>query len=1495
MTPSHNIAAPGGPEQGITVSWDSLSEEDIAVSDDSDRMKSFEDEINLLKNENKSLRDDVTTLKKDVKTLLIGNDKEGPSAIIAISESDAESGNPSDEANAAVAAMEGSAANKNKPSEIIDEANTAAVTTNGTVAKKNKKKKTKSKKKKKKGNKIANYWDAGGSLKKIALGSISIALLVSMTLGQGIIGGGTSSLFRDQKGGQTIREKLMKIVESSKVHEEGGATSTKVLVSKDKKKILPRILQADTSSTPSVPPSTSAPPEAIINQPSIFAPETSNEASSEPTASVTATGTNTPPAFLCDADPETCGCPNLNQTDYRGSIDTTGVGPCLSWNDDDVAAYPDAGLEENYCRNPDNDSNGPWCMGEDTEFYYCDVPMCREAVPTATPTISAKPTVSTKPSVSLSPSANPTSSSSPTQTCQIANKNTCGCAVVSQSDYRGTISTTAEDIECHRWDSKWVLEDLYFGLVDFEQQFPDDGLEDNNFCRNPTDDTDGPWCVGTEPNSEGDYEGLCDIPFCNPCSCMPPCGEPNNEKCGCPSALQAEECCGEEDASCKCSYLKDACRKSLENNSTDFCDDAEAECCQGSGDPNCKCGMYEQMCTEFPDQFACDFAADSCCNIYVDEGAKITCLCDFYNYTSNALSYGSKYKSDACSGSLGYQFTSPTIQNAYLTLLFEETGGEYWFNNTGWLDEKIPQCQWFGLTCRDDGLLTEMNLRNNNLTGANSPLFFAFPELRTLDIAENNISGPVNMADYMHLRKLEHIDMSKNSLSGHANMLFTPVTSYVNFSYNNFTSASFRRFNAAYETLEVVDLSHNRIDQDASEIFFNIPPNLERFSLSYNAMRGALPDPISLARIGDFQIANNNINGPIPTFRTPRLRILDLSHQTSNRGLTGSIPRTFFVLPLLTHLNFAGNSLSQGIPSFIGNMGQLKVLNLSSNVFSQSIPTEFGRLRGIIEVLDLSKNQLSGLIPPQLSVLQDVLVRLEGNSNIANPAPLPLCFMPTFDVMNDSMLCPPERSALQEFYDSAKGGEWTVSDMWVHPYESVCNWHGITCDDSNNTVKLNLINNGLSGTLTKKIADLSMLEVLDLSDNDIKGSIPTEIGLLSNLNYLRLSYNGFQGNEINFGNLQHLKLIQLHGNRLSGSIPSLNLEFNDPSSFVADCGNPSDFEDSLNCEDCTMCCNVQGDCYPKEESDIQKLGFKNYMYFTGVFFACVFGACCVLAFVSLTYDKFRNSSSSHQPPRKDIDRKYALETVGDDSVYQFLIGTSWIGWSIVLVTMASQIWILFVFVQGAEVNLSDDKSDLAYTYKCPRDQDECRDTSDLTWQGWTVYAILMAAYLMKDAINGAKLIVLSAKKRHSSNTKTRLFFGGTLLASVTSFTFYVSTIYNAAIATSNTDIIVNSVVILFITDVDELFYDILMVINPHWVETMSPEEEEESDAEPGRGEKDEEDSQQQQTKRNLDYQNLEGDVQKLKKDVQVLHKTMDLLQEQNAELKRRLTMPQDLC
>ena len=63
------------------------------------------------------------------------------------------------------------------------------------------------------------------------------------------------------------------------------------------------------------------------------------------------------------------------------------------------------------------------------------------------------------------------------------------------------------------------------------------------------------------------------------------------------------------------------------------------------------------------------------------------------------------------------------------------------------------------------------------------------------------------------------------------------------------------------------------------------------------------------------------------------------------------------------------------------------------------------------------------------------------------------------------------------------------------------------------------------------------------------------------------------------------------------------------------------------------------------------------------------------------------------------------------------------------------------------------------------------------------------------------------------------------------FILYTSIIYNKAIATNDTSLIANGVIILFIMDIDEAVYEFLQNNFPSWIDKVTQGKEEEG--EPG--------------------------------------------------------------
>ncbi|XP_012883547.1 PREDICTED: hepatocyte growth factor-like protein isoform X2 [Dipodomys ordii] len=153
---------------------------------------------------------------------------------------------------------------------------------------------------------------------------------------------------------------------------------------------------------------------------------------------------------------------------YRGTVATTAGGlTCQSWNhrfpnDHRYTPTLQNGLEENFCRNPDGDSGGPWCYttNPSVRFQSCGIKSCQEAA----------------------------------------------CVWCNGEDYRGSVDHTESGRECQRWDLQYPHQHPFH-----PGKFMERGLDDN-YCRNP-DGSERPWCYTTDPQLEREF---CAIPSCAP-------------------------------------------------------------------------------------------------------------------------------------------------------------------------------------------------------------------------------------------------------------------------------------------------------------------------------------------------------------------------------------------------------------------------------------------------------------------------------------------------------------------------------------------------------------------------------------------------------------------------------------------------------------------------------------------------------------------------------------------------------------------------------------------------------------------------------------------------------------------------------------------------------------------------------------------------------------------------------------------------------------------
>ena len=86
-------------------------------------------------------------------------------------------------------------------------------------------------------------------------------------------------------------------------------------------------------------------------------------------------------------------------------------------------------------------------------------------------------------------------------------------------------------------------------------------------------------------------------------------------------------------------------------------------------------------------------------------------------------------------------------QRYVLATLFFGTNGDTWEINRDWLSPTKSVCEWFTsgfskTVCNDEGLLRELNLKRNNMTGTiPTELGHLSDQLQVLDFSSNSLTG----------------------------------------------------------------------------------------------------------------------------------------------------------------------------------------------------------------------------------------------------------------------------------------------------------------------------------------------------------------------------------------------------------------------------------------------------------------------------------------------------------------------------------------------------------------------------------------------------------------------------------------------------------------------------------------------------------------------------------------------------------------------------------
>lgn len=500
--------------------------------------------------------------------------------------------------------------------------------------------------------------------------------------------------------------------------------------------------------------------------------------------------------------------------------------------------------------------------------------------------------------------------------------------------------------------------------------------------------------------------------------------------------------------------------------------------------------------------------------------------------------------------------------------------------------------------------------------------------LTTVDFSRNEIVMPfTNIHESQHMFRINVAGTRTKDFDGIEN-----ANSFFHELYADYTPISGTIPSEIYgiENLQVLSLQGCDLSGELPQDIFNLEALTELY-LSDNNLRGSLPDRWdemeSLTVLG---LAKNQFVGPVPSSLNDAASLTAVSLQdqtTKGGGLNGAVPAMPTTTTLRTLL-LAENKLEGDLPeSLLAAVdGSLPItIDLNSNLITGKIHGTYDRftkmniyLEGnfIAEVADNLCNQGNWMQGGVGEYGCDAILCPVGTAGGRRAYTDSVCrpcdrssnaFLGQAACNGKLSAKLSERDILELLHDKCGGTSWHARDNWMGD-QSVCDWYGISCDQSGSVTSVQLGGNKLvcssfpteiyllprlthlklySNTITfsfegienakylktlgldntgltslRGIGNARSLEEVNVASNGLSGPIPEEFSRLVNLRVLDISHNSFNGYlPYWLRSLVSLTTFSASHNKLSGpiydfgslrSIVYIDLSFNNFSGSIPD-------------------------------------------------------------------------------------------------------------------------------------------------------------------------------------------------------------------------------------------------------------------------------------------------------------------------------------------------------
>lgn len=350
-----------------------------------------------------------------------------------------------------------------------------------------------------------------------------------------------------------------------------------------------------------------------------------------------------------------------------------------------------------------------------------------------------------------------------------------------------------------------------------------------------------------------------------------------------------------------------------------------------------------------------------------------------------------------------------------------------WNNETHWM-MPVSACQWHGVKCeilsqsdwfdatlgtagsssdalgaleeegesdkpkepKEDPVLdvVSIHLSNNNLHGRVPAQLRHLPQLMTLDLSHNHLTGSLPQTDALgHYLRLTHLKLDHNQLTGElpAAIGWNMILKQLQLDHNFFRGTIPQEWGTNLRNLREWTMGTNFVTGTIPATLGGLK-HLQVLEWNDNQLTGPLPFSLcQVTTLKTVKLEFNGLAGSIPSefiLSARDLEVLNLGHNQ----LTGHVPDVMqhtHAAPKLKQLHVEHNHLTGRLPKSLGHITKLTSLRFDHNQFTGWIPVAWQRLTELNRV-SLQYNKLGGSLPTQLVQLTK-LEEFQFTNNLLHP------------------------------------------------------------------------------------------------------------------------------------------------------------------------------------------------------------------------------------------------------------------------------------------------------------------------------------------------------------------------------------------------------------------------------------------------------------------------------------------------------------------------------